>query len=299
MLDLPSRPRPLLLLVVVVVAQVLLLAAQIKQQSGVRLIRVWAVAAVTPFQSAGSYGIRSLQGAWRNYLSLRNARGENESLRTQVADLKLRVQRLEGRAAEADRLEQLLAFRESHSDAPLLAARVIAASPAGTSKVIYVSRGERDGVQKDMGVITPDGVVGKVLEIYPDTAQVLLITDGESGVGVRLASLRVQGVVRGTGEATLRMHYVINDQEVAVGERIVTSGQDRVFPKDLPVGTVSETKPGNPFKVIYASPAAHLDRLEEVFILRSRQDWEFGKEQEGARKRSEVSEANATMLPKK
>jgi len=298
MLDLPSRPRPLLLLLVVVVAQVLLLAAQIRQQSGVRLIRVWAVAAVTPFQSAGTYAIRSLLGAWQNYLSLRNAHRENENLRAQVADLKLRLQRLEGRAATADRLEQLLAFRESHSDAPLLAARVIAASPAGTSKVIYVNRGERDGVRKDMGVVTPDGVVGKVLEVYPSTAQVLLVTDRESGVGARLATLRVQGVARGTGEAALLMHYVINDLEVPVGERIVTSGQDRIFPKDLPVGTVSETKPGSPFKVIYANPAARLDRLEEVFLLRSRQDWEFSKEKEGASARPAVSEANATMPSK-
>lgn len=296
MLDLPSRPRPLVLLLVVVVVQVLLLAAQIKQQSGVRLIRVWAVAAVTPFQSAGAYAVQSLQGAWRNYLGLRNTRRENEGLRAEVADLKLRLQHLESRAAEADRLGQLLAFRDIHPDAPLLAARVIAASPGATSKMIYVSRGESDGVRKDMGVIAPEGVVGKVLEVYPSTAQVLLLTDRESGVGARLAASRVQGVVRGTGDATLLMQYVITDQEVPVGERIVTSGQDRIFPKELPVGTVTEVKQGSPFKVIYASPAAHLDRLEEVFILRSRQDWEPSREEEGASKRPKSPEANTTML---
>lgn len=295
MLDLPARPRPLVLLGVAVLAQVLLLAAQIKGQSGVRLIRVWAVAAITPLQRAGAYAIHSVQGSWEKYLGLRNTQRENESLRAEVAELKLRVQRLQGRAAEADRLEQLLAFRQAHPDASLLAARVIAASPTSTSKTIYVNRGENDGVGKDMGVITPDGVVGKVLEVYPSTAQVLLLTDRESGVGSRLVTSRVQGVVRGTGEATLLMQYVINDQEPPAGEPIVTSGQDRIFPKELPVGTVSEVKPGSPFKVIRVRPAARLERLEGVFILLSRQDWELSKEQE-ASKRPKSTGENATAV---
>jgi rod shape-determining protein MreC len=133
-----------------------------------------------------------------------------------------------------------------------------------------------------MGVITPDGVVGKVIAAYPDTAQVLLLTDRESGVGARLEKSRVAGVVRGTGEAVVRLEYVINDQEVAAGETIVTSGQDQIFPGDLPVGTVIEAKTGSPFKAIRVRPAAHLDSLEEVFILLSRQEWAT-KEPETAR----------------
>lgn len=278
-----SRPRPLVLLVVVVVAQVLLLAVQIKREQDVRLIRVWAVAIVTPLQRAGAYLVDSVTGAWDGYLALRNAHRENEVLQAELSELRMRVQRLEGRATEADRLAALLAFRDAHPDVPLLAARVIAASAGATTRTVYVSRGELDGVRKDMGVITPDGVVGKVLEAYPNTAQVLLLTDRESGVGARLQNSRVAGVVRGTGEAVVLMDYVINDQEVAAGEMIVTSGQDRIFPKDLPVGTVVETKAGSPFKMIRVRPAAHLDRLEEVFILLSRQDWETKKEPETAK----------------
>lgn len=277
-----SRPRPLVLLVVVVVAQVLLLAVQIKREQDVRLIRVWAVAIVTPLQRAGTYVVDSITGAWDGYVALRNAHRENEVLQAELSELRMRVQRLESRATEADRLAALLAFRDAHPDAPLLAARVIAASPGATTKTIYVSRGEVDGVGKDMGVMTADGVVGKVLEVYPNTAQVLLLTDRESGVGARLQNSRVAGVVRGTGEAVVLMDYVINDQEVAAGETIVTSGQDRIFPKDLPLGAVVETKVGSPFKMIRVRPAARLDRLEEVFILLSRQEWETKKEAETA-----------------
>lgn len=273
-----TRPRPVVLLVVVVLAQVLLLAAQIKREQDVRLIRVWAVAAVTPFQQLGTWVIDVAQAAWGGYVGLRHARRDNESLKSEVRELKMLTQRLESRAAERDRLAALLAFREQHPEAQLLPARVIAASPGGSSKTIYLDRGSDDGVRKDLGVITADGVVGKVLEVYGNTAQVLLLTDRESGVGARLAASRTSGVVRGWGEPLVTMEYVINDQEVAAGEAVVTSGQDRIFPKDLPVGTVTETRVGSPFKVIRVRPAARLDRLEEVFILLSRQDGDVGGE---------------------
>jgi rod shape-determining protein MreC len=118
-----------------------------------------------------------------------------------------------------------------------------------------------------MGVITPDGVVGKVIESYKDTAQVLLLTDNHSGVGAMLVDSRIQSPVGGTGEPLLVMKYVPNDDNVNFGERVVTSGMDRIFPRDLPVGTIAEIKPGNPFKLIRVRPAANLERLEEVFVL--------------------------------
>ena len=277
MLAIPSRHRPLALLAGVVLVQVLLLAVQIKRERDVRLIRVWAAWATTPVERAGVWLIDHIGGTWSSYVSLRNARRENETLRDELAGLKLRAAQLESKAAEADRLTALLAFREAHAEVPMVAARVIAASPVGASKTVYVNRGSRDGVRRNMGVITPDGVVGKVLEVFPDTAQVLLISDKESGLGALLAGSRTQGVVRGTGEPLVVLHYVINDENVPVGARVLTSGQDQIFPKDLPVGTVAESAPGSPFKLIRVRPAARLDRLEEVLILLSRQEWDFAK----------------------
>jgi rod shape-determining protein MreC len=120
-----------------------------------------------------------------------------------------------------------------------------------------------------MGVITPDGVVGKVVEAYPNASQVLLLTDKESGVGAMLADSRIQSPIGGQGEPLLVMKYVPNDDTVNLGERVITSGMDRIFPRDLPVGTVAEIKPGNPFKQIRVKPAANLERLEEVLVLPS------------------------------
>jgi rod shape-determining protein MreC len=149
----------------------------------------------------------------------------------------------------------------------LLAARVVAAGTSETSRTLFLNRGESDGVKRNMAVLTADGIVGKILEVYPATSQLLLISDKESGVGALLAHSRTLGIIRGSGEPLVEMQKVITDQDVAVGEAVLTSGLDRIFPKDLPVGTVDSAAPGNPFKVIKVRPAARLDRLEEVWIL--------------------------------
>jgi rod shape-determining protein MreC len=125
-----------------------------------------------------------------------------------------------------------------------------------------------------MGVITPDGVVGKILAVYPDISQVLLLGDKESGVGALLADTRTQGPVKGTGEPLLSLDYISSDEKVTAGEAVLTSGQDRIFPKDLPVGKVVDfaSDQKSPFMRIRVKPAAHLDRLEEVLVLETRQD---------------------------
>ncbi len=269
MIAIPSRHRSLALLTAVVVAQVLLLAVQIKRQQQVRLIRVWAVELITPVQRAGAWTIERVHRTWSSYIGLRHTRSENEQLRAELERLELRNSHLESRAAEADRLAGLLGFQQAHAEMNMVAARVIGASAGTATQTIYINRGERGGLRRNMAVITPEGVVGKIIEVYAGSSQVLLLTDKESGVGALLAGSRIQSPVGGAGEPHLVMKYVSNDEQVNVGTAVLTSGQDRIFPKDLPVGTIVEVKPGNPFKTIRIKPSAHLDRLEEVFVLLS------------------------------
>jgi rod shape-determining protein MreC len=278
MVGVPSRHKSLALLACVVFAQILLLAYQIKRDTQGRLIRVWSVGAISPFERAGTYGIGSVRGTWGHYFALQNTSRDNEDLKRENDRLKLEVTQLQSRVAEAARLETLLNFRESHQQVPMLGARVIGASADSASRTIYIDRGERDGVQKNMGVITPDGIVGKVIEAFAGTSQVLLLTDKDSGVGAMLANSRIQSPVGGTGEPRLDMKYVANDDKVEVGERVVTSGMDRIFPRDLPVGTVTEVRSGSPFKAIRVEPAANLERLEEVIVLTTLQPLELKKE---------------------
>ena len=266
MVAIPSRHKSLVLLAGVIVLQVLLLAVQIRRDSQGRLIRVWTVGAVTPFERAGAMGIGGIRGAWNHYFALQNTSRDNEELKRENGALKLQITQLQSKANEADRLAALLKFRQTNVDVPMVGARVIFGS-ADSAQTIYLDRGERDGIRRDMGVITPDGVVGKVIESYKDTAQVLLLTDKDSGVGAMLVSSRLQKPVSGTGEALLSLKYISNEEDVNPGERLVTSGIDRIFPPDLPVGTIADVKPGNTFKQIRVRPAANLERLEEVFVL--------------------------------
>ncbi len=273
-----TKHRSLALLGITLLVQVLLLAVQIRRsedgRGDVRLIRVWAVAAVSPFQRAGAWAVDNVSGAWDSYIGLQNTHQKNQQLQAENAQLKLRNQELESRAAEGMRLAALLQFQSGHSETQMVVARVIGAGAVGgANRIIYINRGEAHGLRRNLPVITPDGVVGKTLEVFADTAQVLLLSDKESGVGALFADSRTQGVARGQGEPWLLLDYVINGEQVLPGQRIVTSGQDRIFPKDLPVGEVLDTAPGAPFQKIRVRPAARLDRLEEVLVLLSNKEF--------------------------
>jgi len=267
MVALPSRHRSLFLLIGVVVLQVLLLAVQIRRDSQGRLIRVWTVSAVSPVERSGTWGVGKIRDAWRHYFALSDTARQNEQLQRENGELKLEIMQLQGKSAEADRLATLLNFKQKQNKVPMVVARVIGSSADPNSNVLYIDQGQRDGINKNMGVITPEGVVGKVIESYRDTSQVLVVTDRDSGVGAMIANSRIQSPVGGNGEPLLTMKYVGNDDEVAIGSRVVTSGMDRIFPKDLPVGTITQVKPGGQYKQIRVKPSANLEKLEEVIVL--------------------------------
>ncbi len=273
MLDLFSRHRTLSLLAGVVLAQILLLAFQIRREHDVRLIRYWAAELVTPGERAATWSLTKTGGVWSDYLALHHARVENERLRAELDRLRIHDRELEAQAGEAQRLRALLGLRDAHVEAPMLAAQVIGASADSSSHTLFINRGERDHIRRNMAVITPDGIVGKIVEVLANnTSQVLLLSDKDSGVGALFADTRTHGVLRGTGDPELRLDYVTNDEKVYPGEVLLTSGDDRIFPKGLLVGTVTNAAPGNPFQVIHVRPAARLDRLEDVLILLSQHE---------------------------
>jgi len=164
-------------------------------------------------------------------------------------------------------LQALLAFKEQFIS-KTTAAQVIGSSGSAQSRSIYIDKGSSDGVKPDMAVITADGIVGKVLRVFNSTSLVLLIDDQSSGVGALLAKSRLQGVLRGTPAGELRLENVTNDQAVQPGETVVTSGGDRIFPKGLPVGSVSKASQGKEtFLDIRVKPATNLGKLEEVLVI--------------------------------
>jgi rod shape-determining protein MreC len=275
--NLISRYRNVTFLVAVLFVQVLGLAVQVKratQDESTRLIRVWAVDAVTPFEKGIVWIQSGVSNLWHNYFYLRGVRQENRDLKQQIERLRIEQVRLNQDAEQARRLQALLGFRE-HFISKTLAAQVIGSSGSEQSRSIYIDKGSRDGIKPDMAVITAEGVVGKVLRVFKTTSQVLLLNDQTSGVGAILEKTRLQGVLRGTALGEVVLEKVMSDETVAPGERVLTSGGDQIFPKGLPVGTVTKVSPGSElFLNIRVKPAADLNRLEEVLVITEQEEKE-------------------------
>ncbi|HEX8812783.1 MAG TPA: rod shape-determining protein MreC [Terracidiphilus sp.] len=266
-----SRYRNLIVLVGVLFLQVLGLAMQVKRGSNhaqdTRLIRVWAIDVLTPFERGLVWLENSSGNVWHNYFYLRGVRAENRQLKEQIEQMRLEQVRLSEDAAQAHRLQYLLAFKQQYVT-KTVAAQVIGSSGTDSSRVIYIDKGEKAGIARDMAVITADGIVGKVLLVYPSVSQVLLINDQSSGVGVILEKSRLQGVLRGNVSGEVDLERVMKDEDVSPGETVLTSGGDQIFPKGLPAGTVSQVEKGKDlFLNIKVKPAASLSKLEEVLVL--------------------------------
>jgi len=261
-----NRYRNLTVLVLVIAVQLLLLAFQIRGDQDMRLIRVWAVTAVTPLARVLE-GVRSTAVRFfGNYFVLTDLRQENRQLREELGRLKLQNQFFQTELATADRAQALSAF-QSRTPSKTIGARIIGTGTVSNSKVVFVDRGTAGGVERGMAVITPDGIVGKVLAAYPTASQVLLITDSSFAAGVMSQKNRVHGTLKGLGHGTVLVDYVQNEEKVEVGEWFYTSGDDRVFPKGLPAGEAKVVRAGKTFKEIYLSPSGMKYGLEEVLIV--------------------------------
>ncbi|MBV9574223.1 MAG: rod shape-determining protein MreC [Acidobacteriales bacterium] len=275
--NLLSRYRNVSILVAILFAQVLGLAIQVRrsgENESTRLIRVWAVSAIAPLEKVVVGAQTGISNLWHGYISLGGIRRENRDLKQQIENLRLEQARLQEDAAQARRLQALLGFKEQFIS-QTLAAQVIGSSGSELSRSIYIDKGSRDGVEKDMAVITADGVAGKILRVYKSVSQVLLVDDQTSGVGTILETSRLQGVLRGKASGEVVLEKVMNDEPVQPGEKVLTSGGDQIFPKGLLVGTVAQVKHGHEsFLDIRVKPAADLSRLEEVLVITKKEERE-------------------------
>ncbi len=272
-----GRYRNLTILVGILFLQVLGLAIQVKRSSeneSSRLIRVWAVNAVTPFEKGIVWVQHGSSNLWHNYFYLRGVRQENRDLKQQIRQMEIDRVRLSEDANQARRLQALLDFKEQFI-AKTVAAQVIGSSGSEQSRSVYIDKGANAGLKPDMAVITGDGVVGKILRVFQSTSQVLLVNDQTSGVGAILEKSRLQGILRGTPAGEIVLEKVMSDQPVQPGDKVLTSGGDQIFPKGLPVGTVTRISPGSElFLNIRVKPAADLNRLEEVLVITQQEERE-------------------------
>jgi rod shape-determining protein MreC len=279
------RYRNLVVLLALLVAQIVGLAVQVhrndsghmsldsRDSSGVRLIRLWANSLVSPperaFHSSGS----GVSGLWENYLDLRHVREQNEDLQKTVDRLRLEQAALLEDARQGERLQAMLNFQEKYIY-KTLSAQVIGSSGTDQSKVFYLDKGKDEGIDRDMAVITANGIVGKVRDVFPHSAQVLMINDQSSGAGVILETTRIRGILRGNAAGEPQIVGLMSDSRIKAGENVLTAGGDQIFPRGLPVGVVEKVVQDpdeDGFIRIIIKPAAHIDRLDEVLVIISTQ----------------------------
>jgi rod shape-determining protein MreC len=276
-----SRYKNILVLVAVLVCQIIGLAVQVRKpnpnggdQPSVRLIRYWAIGLVSPFEKVLHGSGTGLLSMWSNYLDLRHVRQQNQELKEQVGRLQLEQAGLLEDARQGQRLQALLAFKE-HYIYSTVPAQVIGTSGSDQSRVLYIDKGSKDGLKPDMAVITPDGIVGKLKDVYAHTSQVLVINDQTSGAGVLLESTRLRGVLRGNDLGQPQIINMLPDERVKPGEHVITSGGDQIYPRGLPVGVVDRVVPDTqnpPYIDIVIKPAANLGHLEELLVITEASD---------------------------
>src|ERR1700691_4772184 len=276
-----SRYKNILFLVAVLVAQVIGLAVQVRRPNpsggdapAVRLIRYWAIGLMSPPEKAIHGSGSGLRGLWSNYLDLRHVRRQNQELTDQLRRLQLEQATLLEDARQGQRLQTLLAFKE-HYIYSTVPAQVIGTSGTDQSRILYIDKGAKDGLRPDMAVITPDGIVGKLKDVFANTSQVLVISDQTSGAGVVLESTRLRGVLRGNALGQPQIINLLPDERVKPGERVITSGGDQIYPRGLPVGVVDQVVPDTsnpPYIDILIKPAANLGHLEEVLVITQASD---------------------------
>jgi rod shape-determining protein MreC len=264
-----NRHRNLTVLAAVLFAQILGLAVQVKRgtdQGTSRLVRIWAVSAITPIEKGVGHTSRWIADTWHNYLYLRGVRAQNRELRQEIERMRLEQVRISEDAGQARRLQSLLGFREEFIS-QTMPAQVISTTGSEFSRGVFIDKGSRDGIKPDMPVITSDGIVGKVFRVYPTSSLVLEINDSSSGAGVILEKSRLQGILKGSPTGQTFVANIMADEKIEPGERILTSGGDRVYPKGMAVGTVSRVNPAGTFLNVEVKPSAQLNRLEEVLVI--------------------------------
>ncbi len=269
-----SAGRGRLILLGLVLLHLAAISHQVDGGGGVSLLQRLVLTVLTPFQDGFEAVVGGVAEVWRGYGFHRETYRQNRRLVERVRELEVQLEAQSHRAEETRRLRELLDLRRV---LPLdtLPAQVVAREGVPWFRSLTIDRGEADGVSLDAPILSATGVVGRVFAVGPHAARVQVLLDHDSGAGVLLERSRVQGVVAGqvagpgSGEGDLLLKYVPDRADVVVGDLVLTSGTDRIYPKGLVVGRVRSVGKGSGlFRDIRVEPSARFDRLEEVLVVR-------------------------------
>jgi rod shape-determining protein MreC len=262
-----SRKPIWITLGVALALQTLLISYQANRRTDTAFVRVWLLDSLAPAEKLVDMTLYGVVNVWQRYFALIGVHDENLKLKSEVGELRMLLGRQREEVLEAQRLRATLSLSDAGIGKTVVA-RVIASDPSRTSQTITIDKGRAQGVHPDSAVITPAGVVGRVIYTSNFFSIVQLILDAQSAVGVMVSSTRQQGIVTGTGSRDLELDYIDDDSALKEGDEFLTSGMDRVYPKGLPVGTITAIGPRRGlFRIIRVQPRADFGRLEEVICI--------------------------------
>ena len=261
------RQRGGYLFLAVVLGQVILISAQVNARSGVPLLEAVTFGVFAEVQRAASAAVSSVRRVWNGYIGLRHVKAQNDELKRALASAEVQLQQQRALADRSRNLQQLLELRD-RSNLRTTAAEIIADGATPDFRTLTIDKGTRDGLRPDMAVIAPAGIVGRIVVPSARAAKVQLLIDRNAAAGALVERSRAQGVVVGGGDYRLRMDYVSEVADVVVGDVVVTSGIDGIFPKGFVIGSVeSVEKSGGVYRHIVVRPSVDFRSLEEVLVV--------------------------------
>ena len=262
-----SKKPAWITLAVALVFHTLLLSAQTSQRFDTSFLRRWLLATLGPFEKVVDASVEGVESIWSGYIGLIHVRRDNEMLLAENGKLRMELSQKTEEVHEVGRLRELMGLQATPIG-KTVAARVIGKDPSQAGLNLTIDKGLRSGVTKDSTVITRDGVVGRVIISTDSYSVVQLIVDSQSAVGFIVRSSRRLGILKGTGGAELAMEYIDDDNDIKQGDELITSGQDQIYPKGIPLGVVISVGPrqGN-FKAVRIRPSVNFGRLEEVLCM--------------------------------
>lgn len=267
-----SERHPFLLLILLLIFNLLLMSSDVRGAGSGSVLEETIMMISAPFLKSADWVVRGLVDVWHRYADLRAVEGENQRLSEKIDTLAPLARQAEELRLEVERLQELLDLR-GRVELPSLGAQVIARGAAGAPRILLLDRGTGDGVKVMQSVLTPRGIVGRIIEAAPGVSKVQTLLDPNSGVAALVQRTRDQGVVVGDGTEFCRMEFVNALSTLEVGDIVVTSGLDQIYPKGYIIGIVSAVGEGQGLtRMVQVRPEVDFMRLEEVLVLMSPDD---------------------------
>jgi rod shape-determining protein MreC len=264
-----GRYRTPLLLILTLLLVFSVLSLSLKRSPALSKVQGLIVSMTAPGLEGLEYVGRTAKQLWQGYFYLVGARRQNAELQRQLEEYKQREVSFQEAQQALSRLEGLLDLKRQVA-LPVIGARIIAYDPTLWSRSAIINQGKAQGVKDGLPVLAPQGIVGRIVGVYPEYSKVMLIVDRKSSADAMVQRTRVRGMLKGKGGNRCALEFVPKNADVQVGDLVLASGLVGLYPKGLVLGKVTAANKKNPgvFQEIEVTPSADLSTLEEVLVVK-------------------------------